>query len=197
MLLVLMAMIIGTTGFATTLKIGFPTKSPALGRIRRVTTELRDYISITTRINLLVGIIDAAFLFVLGVDFPILWGLLAFFLGYIPSLGFWLALIPPFLLALFEFGIGTALIVLISYIIINGGTQNFLQPRWMGKGLDISPVVITISLFFWVWVFGPLGALIAVPMTMLVKRGLLEGYDETIGIASLLGSGGDEPDGDQ
>jgi predicted PurR-regulated permease PerM len=194
MLLVLMMMIIGTTGFGTTLKIGFPAESPSLGRFRRLATQLRQYFSITTRINLVIGTVDAVFLFVLGVDFPILWGLIAFLLGYIPSVGFWLALVPPALLALFELGTTQALIVVIGYVVINGGIQNFVQPRWMGAGLDISPIAVTISLFFWAWVLGPLGALLAVPMTMIVKQGLLEGFDETRGIAVLLGAGGDESD---
>jgi len=133
-------------------------------------------------------LVDTIFLLILGVDFALLWGLLAFLLGYIPSVGFWFALIPPFILALFEFGITKALIVLVGYILINGSVQNFLQPKMMGSGLNLSPLVVVISLFFWAWVLGPIGALLAVPMTIIVKEIFLEGFDDTRGLAGLMGS---------
>lgn len=80
------------------------------------------------------------------------------------------------------------MIVLVGYILINGGVQNFLQPKMMGSGLDLSPLVVVISLFFWVWVLGPIGALLAVPMTIIVKEIFLEGFEDTRGLAVLMGS---------
>jgi predicted PurR-regulated permease PerM len=66
--------------------------------------------------------------------------------------------------------------------------QNFLQPKMMGSGLNLSPLVVVISLFFWAWVLGPIGALLAVPMTIIVKEIFLEGFDDTRGLAGLMGS---------
>jgi predicted PurR-regulated permease PerM len=133
-------------------------------------------------------LVDTIFLLILGVDFALLWGLLALLLGYISSVGFWFALIPPFILALFEFGITKGLIVLVGYILINGSVQNFQQPKMMRSGLNLSPLVFVISLFFWAWVLGPIGALLAVPMTIIVKKFFLEGFDDTRGLAGLMGS---------
>lgn len=95
-----------------------------------------------TLVNFLVGLGDTVILLIIGVDFAVLWGLLAWVLGYIPSVGFWLALVPPVLLAYAEFGIGTALIVFVAYVLINGGVQNLLQPKLMGEGLKIYPMVL-------------------------------------------------------
>ena len=129
------------------------------------------------------------FLLLLGVDFAILWGFLAFLLGYIPSVGFWLALIPPAALAFMEFGTTKALIVVVGYVVINGGVQNFIQPKLMGAGLNLSSLVVVLSLFFWAWVLGPMGALLAVPLTMIVKDVILDAYDDTRVLADLMSAG--------
>ena len=94
-------------------------------------------------------------------------------------------MIPPTALAFLEFGATKALIVLIGYVVINGGVQNFIQPKLMGAGLNLSPLVVVLSLFFWGWVLGPMGALLAVPLTMIVKDVLLDAYDDTRGLADL------------
>jgi predicted PurR-regulated permease PerM len=132
-------------------------------------------------------------LFILGIPFAALWGLLSFFMGYIPSIGWWISLIPPFFIAWSQYGIGTALIVLISYVLINGGVQNIVQPKMMGKGLRISPLVVFVSVIFWATVLGGMGALIAVPLTMIVMK-ILESSESTRWMSSLMrvGSGSDE-----
>ena len=148
--------------------------------------SVRKYVTVLTGINFLVGAADAVFLMILGVDFPILWGLLAWFLGYIPSVGFWLALIPPFLLAFAEFGLGKAMLVLIGYVLINGTVQNVIQPKLMGDEVDLSALSITSSLFIWTWIIGPMGALLAVPLTMAVQKLILEPYDSSRWLAELM-----------
>jgi predicted PurR-regulated permease PerM len=106
--------------------------SPLLGRVTALTEDVRKYISVLTLINILVGLGDTIFLLVMGVDYALLWGLLAWFMGYIPSIGFLIALIPPVLMAYAQYGLETALIVLIGYILINGGVENFVKPKRMG-----------------------------------------------------------------
>jgi AI-2 transport protein TqsA len=155
--------------------------------------EVRQYVNILTVINFLVALGDTVLLVILGIPFALLWGILAFFMGYIPSIGWWISLIPPFLIAWSQYGIGTALIVLVAYVVINGGVQNIVQPKMMGKGLRISPLVVFISVIFWASVLGGLGALVAVPMTMLVMK-ILGSAENTRWILALMrvGSGSDE-----
>jgi predicted PurR-regulated permease PerM len=194
LLIVLIFAILAVPAFPSMIKTQFPEDPPVLQRFARLAADLRQYLATLTGINLLVGLVDVVFLLILGVDFALLWGLLAFLLGYIPAVGFWLALIPPFLLALAEFGPGKALVVLVGYILINGGVQNFVQPKLMGRRVNLSPLVVVLSLVFWGWVLGPLGALLSVPMTVMVKDVVLEGFDDSRCLAKLL-SGGTEPAG--
>jgi predicted PurR-regulated permease PerM len=141
--------------------------------------------SILTGMNFLVGLGDTLFLLILGVDYALLWGILAWFMGYIPSIGFIIALIPPVLMAYAQYGLQTALIVLVGYILINGGVQNFIQPKIMGQGLKISPVVVFVGLFVWGFLLGGIGAILAVPMTLLVLM-IMENFEGTHMLAVLM-----------
>jgi AI-2 transport protein TqsA len=172
---------------------GLTEDSSSVATVQQFTEEVRQYVNIMTVINFLVAIGDTILLAILGIPFAMLWGVLAFFMGFIPSIGWWISLIPPFLIAWSQFGIGTAVVVLVAYILINGGVQNIVQPKMMGKGLRISPLVVFISVIFWATVLGGMGALIAVPMTMIVMK-VLEHYESTRWIAALMrvGSGTDE-----
>jgi predicted PurR-regulated permease PerM len=97
-----------------------------------------------------------------------LWAFLAFFLGYIPMIGLLIACVPAFFLAFIEYGIGTALVVLLLIILLNAAMDNFVTPRFMGDRLNMPTVFIMVGFLFWGWVYGPLGALLAVPLTLLV-----------------------------
>jgi predicted PurR-regulated permease PerM len=163
--------------------------------VRAFTSDVSQYVTVTTIINFLVGLGDAIFLMILGVDFALLWGLLAWFLGYIPTVGFWLALIPPTILAWAEHGMTTAAIVFLGFVLINGSVQNFIQPKMMGDNLNISPVIVFLSLFVWGWLLGAIGAILAVPMTLMVLV-VLERFESTRGFIRLIrtGGAGDEED---
>jgi predicted PurR-regulated permease PerM len=141
--------------------------------------------TILTGINFLVGVGNTVFLWFLGVEFAPLWGMLAWFMGYIPSIGFIIALIPPVILAYAQFGLTTAVVVLIGYILINGGVQNFIQPKIMGQGLKINPVVVFVGLFIWGYLLGGIGALLAVPLTLLVLT-IMENFEGTRPLAILM-----------
>jgi predicted PurR-regulated permease PerM len=186
MLMVFFFLLLATPGLTSKMNTDFAANSPTIARFRGLANDLREYVGITTWINFLVGAVNAVFLLILGVDFAILWGFLSFLLGYIPSVGFLLALIPPTALAFLEFGTTKALIVLVGFVVINGGVQNFIQPKLMGAGLNLSALVVVLSLFFWGWVLGPMGALLAVPLTMIVKDVFLDAYDNTRGLADLM-----------
>ncbi len=166
----------------------FDKDNPMVARVNELIFELREYIAITTKINLVIAAGDTILLIILGVPFPFLWGTLSFFTGFIPVVGFWISMIPPLILAVLALGPTQALVILVGYIVINGGIQNFLEPRLYGKGLNLNPLVIVLSLILWSWILGPVGALIAVPMTLMVMRLLLESFDETKSIAKMMGS---------
>jgi len=172
-------------------RLGMDPNLPAIGRVTALTEDVRKYMTVLTGVNFLVGLGDAIFLLILGVDYAVLWGMLAWFMGYIPSIGFMIALIPPVLLAYAQYGLRTALIVLVGYILINGGVQNFYQPKVMGQRLKISPVVVFVGLFVWGYLLGGIGAILAVPMTMLVLI-IMENFEGTRTLAVLMRYTGEE-----
>jgi predicted PurR-regulated permease PerM len=110
----------------------------------------------------------SAICLILGVDYPLLWGVLAFFLSYIPYIGLLTAMIPPALLALAELGWIQALIVVIAITAMNLAVENILEPGYTGKQLQLSPTVVFFSFFFWAWLLGPAGALLSMPITVLL-----------------------------
>ena len=178
---------------------GFGPDNPVMAKVQEFTSEVRTYMNLLTVVNFLVAIGDTTLLWILGIDFAVLWGILAFLMGYVPSIGWWISLIPPFLIAWSQYGIQKALIVLVAYVLINGGVQNIIQPRMMGKGLRISPLVVFVSVIVWATILGGMGALIAVPLTMLVMK-LLESTESSRWIAALMrvGSGsGEEQTGEE
>jgi predicted PurR-regulated permease PerM len=117
-------------------------------------------------------------------------------LGYIPSIGFWLALIPPVFIAYAQYGMQTPIIVFLGYVLINGSVQYFLQPKIFGQGLRISPVIVFISLFVWGWLLGGVGAILAVPITLMLLS-LLETFDVTRWEVVLIRATPDETPGEK
>jgi len=156
--------------------------------------EIRQYVYITTIVGLVTGVLDTILFLAMGVDFAVLWGILAFLLSYVPTIGFWLAAIPPTLLALLESGPGSALVVFLGIVIINGFAENVIKPRSMRTGLNLSPFVVVFSVIFWSAVLGPFGAILSIPMTLIIKELVLEADDQNRWMARFLsGSEGEEP----
>jgi predicted PurR-regulated permease PerM len=172
-------------------RLGLDPGASNVGRVSALTEDVRKYMTVLTGINFLVGLGDAVFLWFMGVDYALLWGLLAWFMGYIPSIGFIIALIPPVLMAYAQYGLETALVVLVGFVLINGGVQNFIQPKIMGKSLKISPVVVFVGLFIWGYLLGGIGAILAVPMTLLVLI-IMENFEGTRSLAVLMRYTGEE-----
>jgi AI-2 transport protein TqsA len=172
-------------------RLGLDPDSPVLRRVTAFTEDVRKYISVLTLINLLVGLGDTVFLLIMGVDYALLWGLLAWFMGYIPSVGFLIALIPPVLMAYAQYGLQTALIVLVGYILINGSVENFVKPKRMGDRLKISPLIIFVGLFVWGFMLGGFGAILAVPLTMLLLI-VLDHFEGTRSLSRLMRFTGEE-----
>jgi predicted PurR-regulated permease PerM len=160
------------------------TDADSAGKIIELTAGVQQYISITTVVNALVGLGNAILLLILGVPGAALWGIFAWLMGYIPAIGFWFALIPPVLIAWGTQGIQTAAIVFAGYVIINGSVENFIKPRVMGEGLNISPLIVFVSLFAWGSILGAVGAILAIPLTMLVFS-VLDSFEATRWIVVL------------
>jgi len=154
--------------------------------------DLRRYVVITTQLGAFTGLAAAILLLILGVDLPLLWGVLTFLLSFVPTVGIFLAMIPPFLLALLEFGLAKALLVVVGFLLIDAVVENVAKPKFLGESLDMAPVVIILSLIFWAAVLGPVGALLAVPLTMAVKQLVLETDDQARWLAELMSAGADD-----
>lgn len=185
-----------TTAFIMAEAAGLPRKLQlALGsttedveRFSRVIDDIQEYLSIKTWISGLTGLLAWGLCLAVGVDYPVLWGLVAFFLNYIPTLGSIIAAVPPTLLALVQFGWERSLILVVGYVAINLVVGSILEPRIMGKRLGLSTLVVWLSLVVWGWIWGSLGMFLSVPLTMVVKI-LLENSDDLKWIAVLMGSG--------
>ncbi len=144
------------------------------------------YFSIKTWLSLATGVFITIWLAVIGVDYPLLWGLVAFLLNFVPNIGSIIAAVPAILLALIQLGAGDALLAGLGYVIANVVMGNVVEPKFMGKGVGLSTLVVFISLVFWGWVLGPVGMLLSVPLTMIIKLAL-ESRQETQWVAILLG----------
>jgi len=184
-LLIFFFMLSAAISLPTPTRLGLNPDTPIISRVSGLTEDVRRYMTILTGVNFLVGMGNTVFLLILGVDYALLWGILAWFMGYIPSIGFIIALIPPMIIAYAQYGLSTALIVLAGYVVINGGVQNFIQPKIMGQGLKISPVVVFISLFVWGYLLGGIGAILAVPLTLLILV-VMENFPGTSSLTVLL-----------
>ena len=154
---------------------------------RRFTSSVQRYLGIKTLTSLATGLTVGALTAVFGLDFPVLWGLLAFLLNFIPNIGSLIAAIPAVLLALIQFGALDAALIALGYFVINLSIGGVIEPRVMGRGLGLSTLVVFLSLVFWGWILGPIGMLLSVPLTMTAKIAL-ESSERTATIGLLLSS---------
>jgi len=160
--------------------------APSMQGVDQFIDSVSAYFSIKSWISLATGIFIAIWLAVIGVDYPVLWGLVAFLFNFVPNIGSIIAAVPAVLLALVQLGGGEALLAGLGYVIVNIVMGNVVEPRFMGKGVGLSALVVFLSLIFWGWVLGPVGMLLSVPLTMIVKIALESGHN-TRWLAILLG----------
>ncbi len=158
------------------------------GRFETIQRSVRQYISIKTRLSFLTGVLVVVWLWACGVDFPLLWGLLAFLFNYIPNIGSFIAAVPAVVLAYLKLGPATAIYAALGYVVINVVIGNVIEPRVMGRGLGLSTLVVFLSLVFWGWVLGPIGMLFSVPLTMIVKI-VLDHSEDMRWVGTLLSAG--------
>ena len=169
---------------------GLGADNPTLNKTYALMGDFVEYFVIRAKVNFFYGIGVSAILVLFDINFAILWGLLTFFLGFIPYIGIVIAAIPAVLVAWAKYGIQGAIAMAIFFIIINTIAESVIFPKLTGKGLQMSVYVVFVSLFVWGWILGPIGFFIGVPMTLVIIK-YLENFEETRWMALLMGSGGD------
>lgn len=147
----------------------------------------RRYVVVSTVFGLVVAVVDVAVLYWLSVPLPVVWGLLAFVTNYIPNIGFVLGLGPPALFALLEGGVGPMIAVVVAYSVANFVIQSLVQPKVVGDAVGLSATVTVLSVIFWAVVLGPLGGLLAIPLTLLVKAVFVDADPGARWIGRLIG----------
>jgi predicted PurR-regulated permease PerM len=147
--------------------------------------RLRAYLIARAVLGGIAAILDTALLLVLGIPSALLWGILSFLMSFVPNVGFIISMIPPAILALIVGGVPTAIAVVVGYSVINVAIDYLVQPRFIGGAVDLSPVVVTVSLLFWALVLGGAGAIFAVPLTIMVV-GIADSFDSTRPLSRML-----------
>jgi len=174
-------------GFPIKIRAVFNDANTDLEKYTQITTGVNRYLGIKTLTSIATGFIVYIWLLVQGVDFPIMWGVFAFLLNFIPNIGSIIAAVPAVLLALIQLGPLAAGISALGFLFVNVLIGSVVEPRVMGKGIGLSVLVVFLSLAFWGWVLGPVGMLLSVPLTMVVKIAL-SGSESTKWLSILLGS---------
>jgi predicted PurR-regulated permease PerM len=181
--------VLDADNFPARLRRGLPPDSMLLARLERFSHSIGNFVRIKALLGAIAAVGNFFLLLFLGVDFPFLWAVVSFFTSFIPYLGYWLALVPPLLLALLEFGWEQALVVLVGFTIINSVADSVLGPKMLGEGMNLSEVATLLMIIYWGWVLGPVGALLALPLTVAVKVLILEPHVDTRWLALALEGG--------
>ncbi|MDR3108532.1 MAG: AI-2E family transporter [Planctomycetaceae bacterium] len=155
--------------------------------IKQIAANVWKYTVIKGLISMAVGGATWIFLLIVGVEYALLWGILAFFLNFIPNIGSIIASVPPILLAWIDLGLGTAVLVTGGLVAINFAIGYGVEPKFLGDGLGLSALIVLLSLIFWGWLLGPVGMFLSAPLTMIVKI-VLQAYERTKWVAVLLGT---------
>ena len=142
---------------------------PDLNYLGQISKDIQRYLHIKTAVSLVTGALAWLMTMAFGLEFPLLWGVLAFVLNYIPSIGSLIAAIPPCLLALWQLGMVPATLIAVGYLSINMALGNVIEPMLLGRRFGLSTLVVVLSALFWGWVWGPVGMFVAIPLTMLIK----------------------------
>jgi len=185
-LLTILFILFEASGFPAKVRDALGERSDVVDSFREFSDRLQEYLRIKTLVSLMTGATIAAWMWLVGLDFAMLWGVLAFLLNYVPNIGSIIAAVPAVLLALVALDWTGVLLVIAGFLVANMVFGNIVEPRMMGKGLGLSTLVVFLSLVFWGWILGPVGMLLSGPLTMAVKIAL-ETDPRTRWFAVLLG----------
>jgi len=184
-LLIVMFTLLEAAGFSKKIKLAFTKSDNSINNFHTFSENMNKYLSIKTVVSIITGILIYTSLTIIGLDHAIMWGLIAFFLNFIPTIGSIIASIPAIIIALVQFNIYYAVLVAIIFFAINIIMGSIIEPKYLGKELGLSTLIIFLSLIFWGWLLGPVGMLLSVPLTMIMKIAL-ESNNDTKWIAILL-----------
>ncbi|MAD44638.1 MAG: hypothetical protein CMI02_14280 [Oceanospirillaceae bacterium] len=173
------------SGFPLKLRKALGDKTQAVEHFSRFAQLVQKYLVIKTLVSLMTGLTIGIALWLIGVDYAAMWALVAFLLNYIPNIGSIIAAIPAVLVALIQLSVGEAILTAAVYVLANTFYGNLVEPRMMGRTLGLSTLVVFLSLIFWGWVLGPVGMLLSIPLTMVVKIAF-EVNDRTRWLATML-----------
>jgi predicted PurR-regulated permease PerM len=173
------------SSFPAKVKRAFGEETQAFAHFERFSESVQQYLMIKTVVSFGTGLTVGLLLALIGVDYWALWALVAFLLNYIPNIGSIIAAVPAVLIALIQIGPGAALLTAGVYVLVNTLFGNVVEPRLMGRSLGLSTLVVFLSLVFWGWILGPVGMLLSIPLTMVVKIAL-ETRPQSRWIATLL-----------
>ncbi len=185
--LIVLFILLESASFSDKAKMMLRGSDQSISYFSIILKNIRHYLAIKTLVCLLTGISIYLALKIIGVDYPLLWALIAALMNYIPNIGSIIAAVPAVLFALVQFGIGGALWTLGSFLLVNNVLGNFFEPRIMGRGLGLSTLVVFLSLLFWGLILGTAGMFLSVPLTMTIKI-ILEQNEKTRWVATLLGT---------
>jgi predicted PurR-regulated permease PerM len=180
-------LLLEANSFHLKLKYSLRDSKKSYSYINTIINSIRHYLSIKTMTSLLTGILIWLSLLIIGVDYAIIWGLIAFLLNYIPNFGSIIASIPALLFSAVQLGLTGVLWTGIVFVVVNMLIGNVIEPKVMGKGLGLSTYVVFLSLLFWGFILGTIGMFLSIPLTMTIKI-ILEQYPSTKSIALFLGS---------
>ena len=182
-------LLVDSNSFPAKLDEAFKPSEPAYRYLKTVTSNLRSFLATQTLVCLITGVAITLALWLLGIQYALLWGFVAFLMNYIPYIGSILAAVPAIIVAFVQFGPGaTILLVIVAYVVVNILVNYAIYPRLMSQGVDLSLFVVMASMFFWGLVLGPIGLILAIPLTAVIKISL-ESYAGSRWLGIMLGSG--------
>lgn len=199
-LLILVFMVIEALTFPDKVHRQVDSGNPRFGRIFGYTKNIRDYLGITSLLGIIGGTVATLSLMLIGVDFAVLWGVLYFVMNFVPMVGFWIAMIPPLLIAWTTLGFTAALYVFLIYAVMSFVINQAVKPAMMRGGLDLSPLWSILSMIIWSSILGAPGLIIGIPLTIAIKVLVLESDPESRWIADMISADvskeADEPQDD-
>jgi len=185
-LLTVIFILLEASSFPKKIRAGLKMPEKSLAGFSKFIESVNRYLVLKTIFSLITGLSIWAWLSILGVDYSLLWGLLAFLLNYVPNIGSIIAAVPAVLLALIQLGTFHCLMTAAGFATVNIVIGSIVEPKFLGEGLGLSTLIVFLSLVFWGWVLGPVGMLLSVPLTMILKIAF-ESNEETYWISVMLG----------
>jgi AI-2 transport protein TqsA len=186
-ILTMIFILLEAASFPTKMRVAVGNRRFDMENLGQIVTQVQHYLGIKTATSLVTGLLIGFWTAVIGLEFAVVWGLLAFLLNYVPNIGSIVAAIPAVLLGLIQGGVGYALLVAVGFVVVNVVIGNFIDPFLMGRTVGLSTLVVFLSLVFWGWMWGSIGMLLSVPLTMMIKI-LLDNTDDLLWVAVLLDS---------